>query len=84
VKKAGCPVVPVLFLWGRCADESGEACREYLVLDQVTVIRGTRAAARWRERVAATQKVLTEPVAASLTAEIREHLFKRDRHEAAR
>ena len=84
VKKAGCPVQPVLFLWGRRADEPAEATREYLDIGPVAVIRGTRAAAHWRERAVRADRMLADPVVAALAREIREHLRKRDEHEAAR
>jgi hypothetical protein len=84
VKKAGCPVQPVLFLWGRRADEPAEATREYLDIGPVAVIRGTRAAAHWRERAVQSDRMLADPVVAALAREIREHLRKRDEHEAAR
>lgn len=84
VKATGCPVRPVLFLWGRAADEPDEATRQHSVISTVTVIRGAHAAGQWRKRVAETPPVLSKPAAEALTTAIQDHLAKRDKNEAAR
>lgn len=53
------------------------------MVGEVTVIRGTDAAARWRRRVAQTPAVLPQTAADALATEIHRHLRQRDEKEAA-
>ena len=83
VKKAGCPVRPVLFLW---SSEPGDSAigSQLVFRDGVTILQGRRSAAAWRQRVEQAAPHLTSAAVEALAAAAVDKLAQRDRHEAAR
>jgi hypothetical protein len=84
VRRAGCWVRPVLFLWS--AERSGRSREESTVafVDGVTVIEGRRTSAAWRERVEAADRQLSSEAVEALARVAMDHLADRDQYEAAR
>jgi hypothetical protein len=84
VRRAGCVVRPVLFLWSAEQKTSNEDKPRLTFIDGVSVVQGRRAAKAWRERVEAAVALLPGDTIDTLANAAIEHLTDRDLHEATR
>jgi Nuclease-related domain len=84
VRRAGCPVRPVLFLWSAERGGSSHAESTLAFINGVTVIEGRRASATWRERVETADRQLSSEAIEALARVATDHLADRDQYEAAK